>query len=166
MDLAEGKVEPESVTDDNVEVLDENQIWQMFENMKTKVMNMDISDTMVSKNSFEKGRMLNSDDSTLGITRGSNGISGDKKWYQGSFYECNSCQHIFYGREHFRNHLIKKHKIESESLLNISEFSNNFDEKLYSCNVCKKKVKHEFKNIYGHLRTKHSLTLLAYETQY
>ena len=60
MDLAEGKVEPESVKDDNVEVLDENQIWQMFENMKNKVMNMDISETSVSQDSLEKEKLSNS----------------------------------------------------------------------------------------------------------
>ena len=72
MDLAEGKVEPVCVKqDDKCEALDENQIWQMFENMKTRVMNLDNSDTIVSKNSFEKHIISNSDDSTLGITHGS-----------------------------------------------------------------------------------------------
>eukprot|EP00092_Neocalanus_flemingeri_P010852 GFUD01011685.1.p1 GENE.GFUD01011685.1~~GFUD01011685.1.p1 ORF type:complete len:399 (-),score=114.20 GFUD01011685.1:58-1197(-) len=50
-DLAEGKIEPISVEDGSIEVVDDNQIWQMFENIKKKVMTMEIPEEIFSSNS-------------------------------------------------------------------------------------------------------------------
>jgi uncharacterized C2H2 Zn-finger protein len=162
MDLAEGRIEPVSVEDDTVEIFDENQIWQMFENVKTKVMNMDISEAIASTESCEESQISNDDSNFLN----SNTMLEEKKWYQGTFYECNLCRNIFLGQANFRSHLKRTHKIESSSLKKLTEFSSNFEEKLYSCRLCETKVKHEFKNIYMHMRGNHSLTMDEYESQF
>ena len=47
-DVAEGKIKPLSFTDDDkIEHVDNNQIWQMFENIKSKVMNIEFPETPV-----------------------------------------------------------------------------------------------------------------------
>jgi hypothetical protein len=61
-DLAEGKIEPISVADDFVEHVDDNQIWQMFENVKNKVMNMEIPEKMSSIESPENLEFSRRDD--------------------------------------------------------------------------------------------------------
>ena len=104
MDLAEGRIEPVSVEDDTVEIFDEKQIWQMFENVKTKVMNMDISEAIASTESCEKSQISNDDSNFMN----SNTMLEEKKWYQGTFNECNLCQNIFLGQANFRSHLKRK----------------------------------------------------------
>ena len=103
MDLAEGSIEPVSVKDDTVEQYDEKQIWEMFENVKTKVMNMDISEAIGSTKSREEGQISNNDSTSVNSSTIQK--EGETKWYQGTFYESYLCQNCFYGQETFKNHL-------------------------------------------------------------
>ena len=60
LDLAEGIVEPTvTIDDENEEVLDDDQIWKMFENVKAKVMNMDIShsSTHTKSTKYQRGNI-------------------------------------------------------------------------------------------------------------
>jgi len=158
-DLAEGKIEPISVEDSKVEDIDDNQIWKMFENVKNKVMNMEIQETISSTKSPGHNYdplKINSDPQEKEMRR----------WYQGTFYECNECETLSFGESKFKSHLAASHKVERKSITNLKDFSSYFQEKLYSCQVCQRKVKHEFKNIYQHLRTQHSLTVNEYENKF
>ena len=158
-DVAEGKIKPLSFTDDDkIEHVDNNQIWQMFENIKSKVMNIEFPETPVvaTKDPREKLQIQDSD---------SINSSAERKWYHGTFYNCKDCWKTFYGEEYFRKHLGSKHKSYPMSIQELRELSSQFEETLYTCKVCEKKVKHEFKNIYVHLK-KHSLSMNEYETKF
>ena len=76
----------------------------MFENVKTKVMNMDISEAIASTESCEERQILNDCSNSMNI----NTRQEEKKWYQGTFNECNLCQNIFLGQANFRSHLKRK----------------------------------------------------------
>ena len=157
-DVAEGKIEPFSYTDaDKIELVDDNQIWQMFENIKSKVMNIEVQETPITtNNSFQKLQVQGSD---------SMNNCAQRKWYHGTFYNCKDCHKTFYGQEYFRKHLSNKHKSYPMSIQEMRVLSSQYEETLYTCKVCEKKVKHEFKNIYVHLK-KHSLTINEYETTF
>ena len=181
LDLAEGIVEPTvTINDENEEVLDDDQIWKMFENVKAKVMNMDISHSSTPTKSTEeeisrietlippeKEKSFYLVNSKPGNVNANNLDKKDKKWYQGTFYECKLCNYIGYRSSVFRSHLQLSHKINVETKKELPGYSSNFDEqKFYACKICKKTIKHDYEPIFRHLKSVHSLTIQGYETMY
>ena len=73
---------------------------------------------------------------------------------------------LFLWARNFQKPLNRIHNAELKSIQDLPEFSTHFEEKLYSCIMCRKKMKHEFKHIYQHLKRIHSLSMDDYETQF
>jgi len=144
-DMVEGNIEMEDLSeDDELDVLDEEQIDQMFESIKSKVMTMDLS----------KNKPKSTNDSG-NVTR---------KWYDGTYFNCLFCHKTIYGEEYFRKHL-EVHTEYPKTLQEVKKCSTDYEEALYTCKVCSRKLKHEKTNIVCHVQT-HCKTLEDYEARY
>jgi len=144
-DMVEGNIEMEdSSEDDEFDVLDEEQIDQMFESIKSKVIIMDLS----------KNNPKNADAS----------VDATRKWYDGTYFNCLFCHKTIYGEEYFRKHL-EVHTEYPKTLQEVKKCSTDYEEALYTCQVCSRKLKHEKTNIVCHVQT-HCKTLQEYEARY
>ena len=88
------------------------------------------------------------------------------RWYQGTFYSCNTCNNLTYGGDNFRNHLNKEHAVDKKTVVNLKDFAHMFEEKSFSCQVCFKMVPHEMAKIRHHIKYNHKLGMDEYESQY
>jgi len=166
MDVAEGKVKPMMIKDKNVKDHDAEEIWQMFEDIKAKVMSIDVSNKIDMK---KNESVIDNFDSSLVPAQldipHEPAPQVERKWYQGTYYKCKECKNILYGQDFFKKHL-RSHSIQVKTFKDLSGFAEQYEEKLYACKVCKREIKHEFKNIHSHLKTVHSLTMFDYEYQF
>jgi len=141
-DLVEGKVELDDFSDgDHLEEVGEEDIDKMFENLKSKIMSVNPPTDLKHTN--------------LGSTR---------KWYQGTYFNCEICQKTVFGEDDFRKHLVT-HEANPKTLQELKKYSTHFEEALYTCKVCVRNVKHEIKNILCHVQN-HCSSLEEYEDRY
>lgn len=141
-DLVEGKVELDDFSDgDHLEEVGEEDIDKMFENLKSKIMSVNPPTDLKHTN--------------LGSTR---------KWYQGTYFNCEICQKTVFGEDDFRKHLVT-HEANPKTLQELKKYSTHFEEALYTCKVCVRNVKHEIKNILCHVQN-HCSSLEVYEDRY
>jgi len=154
-DLAEGRVEPETFLkedDDLIDIVDDDQIMEMFENIKNKIMKMEFLDKSSQPKMASSFQM-----STF--------IQPERAWYQGTYYNCELCLKTVFGEESFRNHLASVHGAHPKTMLEVRKISLHYEEVLYTCTICDRKVKHEIKSIECHVKT-HCTSLEEYETRY
>jgi len=144
-DMVDGNIDMEDLSEDEeLDVLNEEQIDQMFESIKSKVMIMDLS-----KN---KPKSTNAN------------VSASRKWYDGTYFNCLFCHNTIYGEEHFRKHL-EVHNELPKTLQEVKKCSTDYEEALYTCKVCSRRLKHEITNILCHVQT-HCKSLEEYEAKY
>merc|ERR1719233_1885401 len=144
-DMVEGDFEMEDLSEDEeFDVLDEEQIDQMFESIKSKVRIMDVSET--------RPKITNPN------------VNATRKWYDGTYFNCLFCHKTIYGEEYFRKHL-KVHDEFPKTLQEVKKCSTDYEEALYTCKVCSRRLKHEITNIVCHVQT-HCKSLEEYEAKY
>ena len=100
-DICSGKTESVMDMDDTTleekEAIDENQVWNMFEDIKRQVIKLDITG----------GSLMDIGNSLKDI----NDTKNVRRWFEGSFYICKKCNKKEYGDTMFRCHLKKKHQL-------------------------------------------------------
>ena len=151
-DMAEGKTELMNMDAENVEnLIDEKQLWEMFENIKNKVLSMDLS-----KNAIGNGVVDSLDiDESLGDDVG-------LRWFEGSFYVCKHCNRKEYGENAFRYHLKKIHNV----LKNIHDHYSKYEQKHYNCKICSASINHDYSSLYQHIKKEHFISIVEYEAQF
>ena len=151
-DMAEGKLDSVSVNFDQSEttVVEEKQLWEMFENIKSKILNLDLSAETQADNVVD----------SLGDVEET---ETKRRWFEGSYYICNKCDQKEYGETAFKVHLKRNHGVVGKSIRDLSDFYSNYVKKHYSCKVCNTSITHDYSRLYQHLKRKHFISIVDYE---
>ena len=160
----------------NDKLLEENpKIFDNINKDKTgclvgEIQNMDISeDIEIHENYYQTTKQVNrkvvlrnisSNDVMPHIIK-SNDVS-DTKWYNGTYFICKTCDNKFWNRKSFYTHLKNQHRVvrPTEQYL---DFTSNFEELRYNCNICNTSVNYERDRIQQHLKRRHDMTIQEYE---
>ena len=154
-DICSGKNESMmnmDTTMEEKEVIDENQLWNMFEDIKKQVIKLDIANGALSEI-----------DNHL---RGQKNIENDRRWFEGSYYICKRCNTKEYGDTMFRSHLKKEHRLPVKETRNLSEFYTHFKQLNISCKLCHLSLKHDYSTLSQHIKSQHFMSIVDYETKY
>ena len=154
-DICSGKNESMmnmDTTMEEKEVIDENQLWNMFEDIKKQVMKLDIAN----------GALPEIDN----YLRDQNNIENDRRWFEGSYYICKRCNTKEYGDTMFRSHLRKEHQLSVKETRNLSEFYTHFKQLNISCKLCHLSLKHDYSTLSQHIKSQHFMSIVDYETKY
>jgi hypothetical protein len=159
-DLLEGRVKPSPVE----EPMDYSSgVIKRIEEMKKIVSSMYLTKNIQNINTDNTLNYLNiiniTDDNDGNENESSNETHGIQ-WFNGCVYTCKKCQkattNMRQAKFHFRSahsKVVKQHNIELYASVKISK---------YTCKICLKLIKHEWHNIYSHLKS-HSLTITEYQ---
>jgi len=155
---AENVIKEHTLTKHSMGILEyenlyENKSYKSDDKTKRSTFLLPIS----SSNSSKNGQSPNSSEKE-GM------LSSERKWNQGVLYECNTCTWKTFHKSSVQDHLLKLHKIEMKK----HEIANyiTFEEKKYSCKICKTQVSHSSANIYQHIRKRHNMSVEVYELKY
>ena len=134
------------------DVINENQLWDMFEDIKTHVKKMDISGVALSGVDISLVDSKNTDE--------------DRRWFEGSYYICKICDKKEYGDTMFRTHLKKEHKLTAKDTRNLSEFCTHFQQLKISCQLCHMILFHDYSTLSQHIKSQHFMSIVDYENKY
>merc|ERR1719312_403446 len=151
-DMAEGKLDSMSVNFDQSEsvIVEEKQLWDMFENIKSKILNLDLSAETQADNVVD----------TLGDVE--ENVS-KRRWFEGSYFICQKCDQKEYGETAFKVHLKRTHGVVGKSIKDISDLYSHYEKKYYNCKVCDTNITHDYSHLYQHLKRKHFISIVDYE---
>ena len=158
-DVLHGRKESEVISfepDEDTLDIDLNNVCDLFESLKKKVLSIDLSED-------EYGNIFGEPEEE---TSDSSPSSEGKRWYDGTYYRCEDCDVLQFGDTAFRSHLKKEHSMTVKQSAELRKYSADFEELTYTCLVCQTSVDHAFKPIYDHLKRSHSLSLAEYEWKY
>ena len=134
------------------DVINENQLWDMFEDIKTQVKKMDISGVAHSGVDISLVDSKNTEE--------------DRRWFEGSYYICKICDKKEYGDTMFRTHLKKEHKLTAKDTRNLSEFCTHFQQLKISCQLCHMILFHDYSTLSQHIKSQHFMSIVDYENKY
>ena len=143
-------------TEDTLDIDHQNTVYDVFESLKKEILRLDLSEE-------DYGNIFGEPEEET--TDRSPSIEG-KRWYDGTYYRCEECDVIQFGDTAFRSHLKKEHGMTVRQSGELRKYSSDFEELIYTCQVCQTSVDHAFKPIYDHLKRSHSLSLAEYQSEY
>ena len=155
-DVCEGKTASlmnMDTTMEDREVIDETQLWDMFENIKKQVLNLGIASSGVSAEIESSSKDIK--DTII-----------HKRWFQGSYYICKICNRKEYGDTMFKSHLKKEHGMTTKDTRNLSDFFSHYEQLEISCKLCQKVLNHDYSSLCQHIKRQHFMSIVDYEAQY
>ena len=154
-DICSGKTESVMDMDTTLEereLIDENQIWNMFEEIKRQVIKLDITN----------GSLLDLGNSLGDIKDTKNA----RRWFEGSYYICKKCNKKEYGDIMFRCHIKKEHQLAASDTRNLSVFCSHSEQLTIACQLCPMRLSHDYSTLSRHIKTQHFMSIVDYEANF
>ena len=154
-DICSGKTESVMHMDTTLEereVIDEQQIWNMFEEIKRQVIKLDITNGSL----LDIGNPLGDIKDT----------KNPRRWFEGSYYICKKCNKKEYGDTMFRCHLKKDHQLTASDTRNLSAFCSHSEQLTIACQLCPMSLSHDYSTLSRHIKTQHFMSIVDYEANF